>query len=418
MTNTKRSLGRDMVFNSVGSLYYLVCQWLLTVLVVPLCSFEAAGILALAISLTNVFFTLATFGIRIFQVSDSHGKYTPGRYISTRVLTCLCSLGLCALFLLCNRQYTAEQVLCILFYMLYRISEALVDVLAGEEQKAYRFDYVGLSFFFRGTATLLSFTLALYFTRNLTLTLLLMALTVLCVVLVYDGKRVKTLTDFRLRLSLRDSLPLLKEAWPLMLNSALLTLLAAIPRYFLEMYHGSELLGYFGSVSTPAVIIQAGCSFIYTPLVAPLSERFARGSLRDFRRMLLLALCGVLGFAACMFAGAAVLGQWGLTLLFGQDILPYAFLLLPVLGSALCVSLIYFFEVPLTIGRQLKVMTVIHACAAALAAVVSLAAIPGQGLQGVLLALYLSAGADVLAMAAVTARMCRRSRPLSDGTRG
>lgn len=399
-----------MAFHSMGSLFYLVCQWLLTVIVVPLCSFEAAGILALAISLTNVFFTLGTFGIRIFQVSDSRGKYSPGLYISTRVLTCLFALGLCALFLLCNRQYTAEQVLCVLFYMLYRIGEALVDVLAGEEQKAYRFDYVGLSFLFRGLATLLSFALTLYSTRNLTLTLLAMALVTLAVVLAYDGKRVKSLTDFRLHLSLRESLPLLREAWPLMLNSALLTLLAAIPRYFLEMYHGSELLGYFGSVSTPAVIIQAGCSFIYTPLVAPLSSRFAGRDLPDFRRMLLLALGGVLGFAACMFAGAALLGRWGLTLLFGQAILPYAFLLLPVLGSTLCISLIYFFEVPLTIGRQLKVMTAIHAGAVLLAAAVSLLAIPVQGLQGVLLALYISAGGDVLAMAAATAWMCRKAR--------
>lgn len=399
-----------MAFHSIGSLFYLVCQWLLTVIVVPLCSFEAAGILALAISLTNVFFTLGTFGIRIFQVSDSRGKYSPGLYISTRVLTCLFALGLCALFLLCNRQYTAEQVLCVLFYMLYRIGEALVDVLAGEEQKAYRFDYVGLSFLFRGLATLLSFALTLYSTRNLTLTLLAMALVTLAVVLAYDGKRVRSLTAFRLHLSLRESLPLLREAWPLMLNSALLTLLAAIPRYFLEMYHGSELLGYFGSVSTPAVIIQAGCSFIYTPLVAPLSSRFAGRDLPGFRRMLLLALGGVLGFAACMFAGAALLGRWGLTLLFGQAILPYAFLLLPVLGSTLCISLIYFFEVPLTIGRQLKVMTAIHTGAVLLAAAVSLLAIPVQGLQGVLLALYISAGGDVLAMAAATAWMCRKAR--------
>lgn len=37
-----------MAFNSMGSLFYLLCQWLLTVVVVPLCSFEAAGILTLS----------------------------------------------------------------------------------------------------------------------------------------------------------------------------------------------------------------------------------------------------------------------------------------------------------------------------------------------------------------------------------
>ena len=49
MESKQRSIGRNMMFNSVGSLFYLVCQWLLTVLVVPLGSFEKAGYLTLAI---------------------------------------------------------------------------------------------------------------------------------------------------------------------------------------------------------------------------------------------------------------------------------------------------------------------------------------------------------------------------------
>ena len=54
-------------------------------------------------------------------------------------------------------------------------------------------------------------------------------------------------------------------------------------------------------------------------------------------------------------------------------------------------------------------MTLAHGGAALLAAVVSLTVIPSQGLQGVLLTLYVSAGADVLAMVALTLRMCRRA---------
>ena len=147
----------------------------------------------------------------------------------------------------------------------------------------------------------------------------------------------------------------------MMVNAALLTLLAAVPRYFLERYAGSEALGYFGSISTPAVIIQAGCSFIYTPLVAPLTERFAEARWSDFKKMVLTALAGILGFAVCMFIGAALLGRWGLSLLFGEAILPYAYLLVPVLGTTLCISLIYFFDVLLTIGMAV-IMTGYSPC--------------------------------------------------------
>lgn len=407
MESKQRSIGRNMMFNSVGSLFYLVCQWLLTVLVVPLGSFEKAGYLTLAISLTNFFFTVAYFGLRNFQVSDSVGKYSPSLYISTRILTCIAAFGLCVAFTLCNWQYSGEQMACIIFYMVFRVAEALVDVLAGEEQKAYRFDYVGLSFILRGVVMLGSFTLTLYLTRQLPLTLLIMGLATLAVALVYDWPRVRKLTGFRVHLSCRESLPLLQEVWPMMVNAALLTLLAAVPRYFLERYAGSEALGYFGSISTPAVIIQAGCSFIYTPLVAPLTERFTEARWSDFKKMVLTALAGILGFAVCMFIGAALLGRWGLSLLFGEAILPYAYLLVPVLGTTLCISLIYFFDVLLTIGRRLKIMTVIHLAAVALAVASSMICIPTYGMNGVVAVLYLCAGGDMLAMALAAAKMYR-----------
>ena len=105
--------------------------------------------------------------------------------------------------------------------------------------------------------------------------------------------------------------------------------------------------------------------------------------------------------------GAALLGRWGLSLLFGEAILPYAYLLVPVLGTTLCISLIYFFDVLLTIGRRLKIMTVIHLAAVALAVASSMICIPTYGMNGVVAVLYLCAGGDMLAMALAAAKMYR-----------
>ena len=76
----RQSIGKNMLFNSVGSLFYLMCQWLVTVLSTRLGSFETCGVLTLAISITNVFYVVSTFSLRVFQVSDTNGKYPPGRY--------------------------------------------------------------------------------------------------------------------------------------------------------------------------------------------------------------------------------------------------------------------------------------------------------------------------------------------------
>ncbi|MDO4484840.1 MAG: hypothetical protein Q4C54_10595 [Clostridia bacterium] len=131
MTDKRLSFKKNMLFNSVGSLFYLACQWLISVFSMRLGSFYEIGILTLAASLTNFFFTLSTFGIRFFQVSDT-GKYTPGQYITTRLMTCCLGLVLCAGFVLANVQYSAFEKICIVLYMAFRLTEALVDTLAAE----------------------------------------------------------------------------------------------------------------------------------------------------------------------------------------------------------------------------------------------------------------------------------------------
>ena len=380
-------------------------------LAVRLGSYETGGMLSLAVSLTNVFYVLATFSIRVFQASDTAGRFPASRYVSTRVVTSLFGTALCVVFTLCNRQYSAAQSWSIILYMVFKLSESLVDTLAAEQQKAWRMDYCGRSFFMRGVASLGSFVLMLVLTGSLPLALLVMAAVTMPIVLLYDWRIVTRLTG-RIRLDLRRSewQPLLAAAWPMMVNSLMMTMMTAIPKYMLERCFGSTVMGIYGSIATPAVIVQAGCSFVYSPLIAPLSEQYNRGDIAGFRKTVLTALGAVLGFTLLMLGGAAVLGEWGLRLLFGESILPYAPLLIPVLLTSLCMALLYFFEVPLTIMRRLKTMTAIHLCAIAVCAVLSLTVVPSMGMEGVNLTVYLSAGLDALAMGIAVAVLSRRGK--------
>lgn len=392
------SIKRNMLYHSAGSLFYLGCQWLISVLAVRLGSYETGGMFSLAVQLTNFFYVIATFSMRVFQASDTQGRFTASRYVSTRVMTASVAFTLCCLFSFGSVQYSAVQQWSIVLYMGFKLSEAMVDALAAEQQKAWRMDYCGVSFLLRGIVSLAAFIIGMSLWHSLPIALLLMAVCTMPVVILYDGSIVRRMTGLHLRLSFRECAPLLKDAWPMMFNGAMMTLLAAIPRYFLEMYAGAETLGIYASIATPAVVIQAGCSFIYSPLVSPLSELYARGDTVGFRKTLFRALGGVLLVALAAVLGAAVLGRWGLRLLFGESILPYAGLLIPALLAALCSALVYFFEVPLTIMRRLHGMMVIHLCAVMLSAALSMLMIPSMGMRGVNLTMYLATGGDAVAM--------------------
>lgn len=408
MNQKKLSVQQNTLLNSFGSLFYLGCQWLITVLVVRLGSVEDGGNLTLAMSLTNMFFTLATFGIRDFQVSDYQGKYTPAQYVTTRLLTCTASSLICCGVVLLNRHYTGHQMACILFYMLFRVSEALVDVFQAMEQKAERMDFNCISFLLRGALLLGGFSLILHFTGSLVLAIIGIASTSFCVVLGFDWPTCHKLSGFKLEFSLTATRQLLWECAPLMCNSFLTAAIISIPRSTLESLWGSYWMGIYGSVATPATIVQSAAMWLYTPAILVFTRHYVEHDRKNFYalyRRIWLILGGVF---VLVFAGAALLGRWGLGLLFNDEVVAHADLLLPVLGTTLLVAISYFLGALLTITRQLKVILAANAVAAALAVALSHPIIQVCQMNGVNYVIYIAMGANVIILFTALTRQLKR----------
>ena len=84
---------QNILYNAAGSLIYLGCQWLLTVLVVRLSDgLEYAGNLALAMSIANIFVPFAQYRMRTIQVSDVSHSFSAGDYLGFRFLTVIAAL--------------------------------------------------------------------------------------------------------------------------------------------------------------------------------------------------------------------------------------------------------------------------------------------------------------------------------------
>lgn len=392
----KLSVGQNTLFNSAGSLYYLACQWLITVLVVRLSGYEDAGTLSLCMSITNMFYTLASFGMRDFQVSDYTGKYSPGQYVTTRLLTCTAAAVLCCGFVGLNRGYTGYEAACIILYMLYRVTEALVDTFQAMEQQAERMDYNFISFLLRGTFLLGGFSLILWLTQNLLLAILCITLTSFAVVLLFDFPVGRRLTGFRLTFSFQVSRQLLWECLPLMCNSFLTTAVISVPRSILEGIWGSYIMGIYASIATPATIVQSGAIWLYTPVITVFTRHYARRDARAYYTLYHKIWALLAAAFAVVFVVAGLLGRWGLGLLFDEAVVEYAGLLLPVLGTTALIACAYFLGALITITRKLKVILIGNAVAAVLAAALSLPLIRSFGMNGVNYVIYISMGANVL----------------------
>lgn len=340
-----------MLWNTVGSVFYLACQWFLSVVVVRVGSYADAGILSLAMSITNIFATIALFNVRNFQVSDSDGEYTNGEYVFHRHLTCIGSLVLCAVFVLAN-QYNALTGASIIFYMLVRIVEAYADVYHGIAQKSWRLDIAGKSFVLRGILLLGVFTLTHIFFSNIAISLFAVSLTSIISLFLYDHIAVKRISPFKIKATRLQMVKLSVKCLPLLVYGICTNAIVSSARYLIELYHGEETLGYYATVSTIAVLVQTFVTLIFTPLIGVFNEAVRTNDIKKLTKLLL----GLIAFTAVITLVAMLaiylLGDFAMSLLFGEQILPYTYLLYPTVLASSLMALVWLFGMLLIVIRD------------------------------------------------------------------
>ena len=119
----ENQLKRDLFFNTVGSLVFYICQSAITILVLALAGPVANGLLATAMTISNVVISAAGFGMRTFQVSDLNSHYNDRTYLTSRYVTMLVAFVGCCIFAFVN-SYSSQQRWIILLYTAYRLIES------------------------------------------------------------------------------------------------------------------------------------------------------------------------------------------------------------------------------------------------------------------------------------------------------
>ena len=357
---TKRlSLKGNIIWNSVGSIIYQVCIWLITVMVLWISGLEDGGILTVAMSVSNIFFTVAIYGMRAYQTSDLNSKYSDKEYILSRFVTSGAAVLLCFFTVLIMR-YSLLSAASVMLYMLFRISEALMDVLHGIDQRFMRMDIIGKSFIMRGVVAVISFALSLWLLGNIALALLIMAAASFVTVIIYDFPAAARLGDFKKPASAVNIRRLLAECFPLVVYSFLNTAVANIPRIILESVHGETAAGIFGAIGAPTVIVQLGATYAFTPLISGFAKAYIDRDKKKFFRLTLI-VCGVIAaIGVVSVIGGALLCDWGLTLLYSSNeqvfegVMLNKALLVPIIVTTVVTAYVLFFNMLLTIVREFK----------------------------------------------------------------
>lgn len=335
------SIKVNMLWNSVGSLTNLGCQWLISVMIVRFSlAYDAAGIYSLAVSTYNIFGSIAQYRMYTYQVSDVNNENSTGEYMTLRLITSLFALVCCSVYgiLTCDRVAWASIVL----YGVYKTITLIIDVYHACDQRFHRMDFIGASLAMQGVASLSSFLLVFSASQSVELALVAMSFAVGLIGFCYDRKKTRAFGEIKLGITLEKTLRLLGSCLPVVIAGMATSAASSLPRQTLANIMGTAILGAYASVAAPVAIIQMGASYIYNPLLGYFSELYASNDTKGFLRLLSKSIGGLALVSLSCVLGFAFLGDWLLVTVFGESIAEYTYLLNPLVGFAIITGIQWF----------------------------------------------------------------------------
>lgn len=347
------SLRANTLWNALGCLFYLGCQWLTSVLVVRLSTgYANSGALAFAMANGTIFASIGLYKIRTFQVSDLRHEYSSGDYVGFRFVTILAGLAWSAVYLPLSAGSNSEFLAASVAYLVFKSDEVFSDVLYGIDQAGGRMDYIGKSQLIRGVASLAGFCIPLAATDSLVLGILGMAVACISVTVLFDIPHAGRLDSVTPSLDRARLVGLGKSCLLAMLASLCANGIVSIVRQYFGATYGSEALGIYASVATPAVLIQVSATYLYSPLIGTLARTLLEKGRAPFVRQFFRVLALIVGVVVAFVALLSLLGDWGLQLVFGESIAPYTYLFPYVLVATGCVGVLFYTNDVLVVLRR------------------------------------------------------------------
>lgn len=322
MSNRKTkelSVEQSLVWNSVGSMVYLICNWLITVLVVTLGSdIGMSGSLAVAMSVGNIFATIVLLRARPVQVSESYSDFTTGNFIAHRIVATIFACVICFFYCLVSVAFSDWAVVAV--YCLFKAGDSFVDVLHGVDQVNNRLDIAAISQIIRGVGVLVSFSLCLLLFDNLVIAVASMAIVTIAVVLIYDFRMTKRFCAVLPDFDFTSLIKLSRICFPGFVASLACTAVVSVTRQFYGLSYGNEALGFYAAVATPTAVIQALVSYLYAPLLGPISAMWRENETHRLRLVFIKMLVSVFVLTAMCAMASAFIGEPVLTAIYGKEV--------------------------------------------------------------------------------------------------
>ena len=326
-----------------------------------------SGVFSIAFAISSLMMFVGQYGVRRFQSSDIHEKYSFGVYYAMRYISCivmmLSSFGYCVYGTIC-KDYNTVKFLVIMLICFVRCIQAFSDVFHGRMQQKGRLDVATKCSAVRYVAEMASYCIMLVITRDLLISTLACAITSLVVFLVTSMNAAVDYCDMKVSMDLPQIRKLTIEAFPLFVSLFLNMYLSNAPKYAIDTYLTEEIQAKYNLIFMPAFVVQLVAHFIFNPILTSYAEVWVKGELRTFVKLVLRQMLVILGLAVFGLGVAATIGIPVLSLVFCVDLSDYKRELCIVMLGGGMLAYSVFFNTVITIIRLHRTLIACYGLAA------------------------------------------------------
>ena len=387
----------DGFWNVFGSLVYSGCQWGILVATVKLCTAADAGRISLGFAISAPIFLLLQMRLRAASATDVKGDFAAGDYMSLRLgCTALALVGTLLACLASGLTRAESQV--VMLVAAAKAIECGSDLMYGLLQRADKMRAVAISLMLRGVLAGGLFAAALIETHSLDAALAVLCGSWLLVFLGFDLPRAAAASEERW--SLQTSVARLKQLGmltvPLGLSTMFMSLMANMPRYFVQHWLGLGVLGIFSAAGYLTMTVSIVISALAEAGIARMARMFAGDGKREAARLLQRIALTTLALSALSIVVSAMFGEAILKAVYRPEYGSAAQLLTGLLVAGTLANLASVYGYALLAARSFIGYLACLAASCGVTAVACALLVPRWGLRGAVGACLLGYGVQAL----------------------
>ena len=332
------NLKKQAIINTSGNMVYFIALWILTVITTNVLGYEAVGTLTLAMAIGNVIAMIQMYGVRSFQSSDISFRYSPRDYLKARALTVVVGWGI-GIITCIALGYSGKTMAAVMGFVLVKTSESFSDALFGNDQRLGHLEYAGCSMIGRGIILVIIFSLGISLLKDLNVGLFLVGVGLLILSIAVDFPLHQRIIKNHNPFFFIFIGGILKACFPLLIAVLIPVAINAIPRVVLERYYGAEMLGYYGNVSTPGLLLTAVVPTVLTAIMPVYGDAVEKHDFCRIQKVWIKSMVGVVVLTGICVMGALLIGRPLLAFVYTNAIISYVDYLYFILISMLFYTL-------------------------------------------------------------------------------